>query len=194
MSKSLNSKANWRKILKTEGSSLSRIYGTLGRNLVMFSRIKTMLEEYVRSLSRAQKEEPYTNQPTAMRGKSFRVKVPPPSPPLLPLSRDQVLNIHLNNWLLKVNFSYKGYLNNNLTSYITESDSPQNNEPLSRQPLILQETFSAKPGRVLNNHLRISILLFGLYVSMHVYFCGYMCGGGIFKTHLNINSQRSKYK
>ena len=47
-----------------------------------------MLEEYVRSLSRAQKEEPYTNQPTAMRGKSFRVKVPPPSPPpLAPLKR-----------------------------------------------------------------------------------------------------------
>ena len=44
----------------------------------MFSRIKTMLEEYVRSLSRVQKEEPHTNQPTAMRGQSLRVKVPPP--------------------------------------------------------------------------------------------------------------------
>ena len=36
-----------------------------------------MLEEYVRSLSRIQKEEPLTNQLTAMRGQSFRVKVPP---------------------------------------------------------------------------------------------------------------------
>ena len=60
-----------------EGSFLSRIYSTLGKNLVMFSRIKTMLEEYVRSLSRIQKEEPLTNQLTAMRGQSFRVKVPP---------------------------------------------------------------------------------------------------------------------
>ena len=80
-----------------------------------------MLEEYVRSLSRVQKEEPHTNQPTAMRGQSFRVKV-------------------------------------------------------------------------VNNNLRISSLLFGLYVSIHGYFCGYMCDGGIFKTHLNINSQRIKYK
>ena len=43
----------------------------------MFSRIRTMLEEYVRSLSRVQKEEPHTNQPTAMPGQSFGVKVPP---------------------------------------------------------------------------------------------------------------------
>ena len=57
-----------------------------------------------------------------------------------------------------------------------------------------KETLSPKPGRVLNNHLTISSLLFGLYVSIHGYFCGYMCGGGIFETHLSINSERSKYK
>ena len=51
-----------------------------------------------------------------------------------------------------------------------------------------KETLSAKTGRVLNNHLTISSLLFGLYVSIRGYFCGYMCGGGIFKTHLIINS------
>ena len=63
------------KILKTEGTSLSRINGTLGRNL-MFTRIKTMLEEKnVRSLNRIEKEELHTKQPTTLRGQLFRVKV-----------------------------------------------------------------------------------------------------------------------
>ena len=64
----------------------------------------------------------------------------------------------------------------------------------TKLPTAHKETLSAKPEWVLNNHLTISSLLFGLYVSIHGYFCGYMCGGGTFKTHLSINSQRSKYK
>ena len=42
----------------------------------MFSRIKTMLEENIRSLSsRIEKEELHTKQPTALRGQPFFVKV-----------------------------------------------------------------------------------------------------------------------
>ena len=73
MYKSLNSKAKLKKILKTEGTSLSRIYGTLGRNL-MFSRVKTMLEENVRSLSRIEIEELHTKQPTTLHSQPFRVR------------------------------------------------------------------------------------------------------------------------
>ena len=64
----------------------------------------------------------------------------------------------------------------------------------TKPPTAHKEALSAQPGRVMNNHLTISSLLLGPYVSIHGYFCGYMCGGGIFKTHLSINSQRSKYK
>ena len=53
------------------------MYGTLGRNL-MFCRIKTMIEENVRSLGRIEKEELHTKQPTALHDQPFRVKVPIP--------------------------------------------------------------------------------------------------------------------
>ena len=72
MYKSLNSKAKLKKILKTEGTSLSRIYGTLGRNL-MFSRMKTMLEENVRSLSRIKIEELHKKQLTTLHSQPFHV-------------------------------------------------------------------------------------------------------------------------
>ena len=61
-------------MLRTEGTSLSRIYDTLGRTLI-FSRIKTMLEKNIRSLSRIEKEELHANQPTALCGQPFHVKV-----------------------------------------------------------------------------------------------------------------------
>ena len=168
-----------------------------------------MLEEYVRSLSRIQEKEPHKNQPTAMRGQSFRLKVPPL------LRRDQVLNIHLNKWLLNVNFSYKDYLNNNLTFQLSKfilrftfifdrlniqnpprhhRERPSTKQQATKPPTAYKETLSANPGRVLNNHLTISRLLFRLCLSIHGYLCGHMCGGGIFKTLLINNSQRSKYR
>ena len=77
MYKSLNSKSKLKKNPQNGRKMpciLSRIYGTLGRNL-MFSRIKTMPEENVRSLSKIEKEELHTKQPTALCGQPFHVKV-----------------------------------------------------------------------------------------------------------------------
>ena len=74
---------------------------------------------------------------------------------------------------------------------ITESDYPQNRGLPCRQPLH-KETLPAKAGRVLNNHLIASNLLFKINLSIPGCFCDYMCGRGIFRTHLSINSQRNK--
>ena len=73
---------------------------------------------------------------------------------------------------------------------ITESDYSQNSELPSCQQL--HKKTLPKPGWVLNSHLTVSSLLFRLNVSIHGYVCGYMCVGGIFRTHISINSQTNK--
>ena len=67
MYKCLNTKAKLKENPQNRRNLPQPDYGTLGRNL-MFSRIKTMLEENIRSLSRVEKEELHTKQPTALRG------------------------------------------------------------------------------------------------------------------------------
>ena len=71
--KSLNSKTKLKENTQNK-RNLPQPDMPLGRNL-MFSRRKTMIEENVRSLSKIEKEELHTIQPTALRGQPFRVKV-----------------------------------------------------------------------------------------------------------------------
>ena len=71
------------------GSFLSRVNGTLGRNLIIFSKIKAMLEEYVGSMFRIQKgivshKSTHSIARSVNSGKSLRFRV------------DQVLDIHLS--------------------------------------------------------------------------------------------------
>ena len=154
------------------GSLLSWENGTLGRNLIMFPKIKAILEEYVGSMFRIQKwiVSHKSKHSIARSVNSCKWEI----------MRNSCLN---NNklvfkglkFLLRVNFILDRSTFRTLW-WITESDTLLNSKPSCRQPL-RKETLSAKPGRVLNNHLTISSYCLGFSEISTDFFSEYMAVG-----------------
>ena len=161
------------------GSFLSRENGTLGRNLIMFPKIKAMLEEYVGSMLSIQKG-------IVLHKSTHSIARSVNSCKSLPLRVHQVQDIHLSTWFqwdklvfknLKFLFRFNFILDRLIfrtLSCITTSDSLLNNKPSYRQPL---RTLSTKPERVLNSHLAVLISLFRLLLNIYWFSGGYMAIG-----------------